>query len=126
LEAQFLGLAPNVDPQMQGRGFLFMVGSNAGRLSPGEAVVGYLKVPGEPLAGVIVPRQAVVRTEGSGWVYVLDANGAEAFTRTEISLDHPTDAGYFVGKGVGPGDYIVVNGAQDLLSIELKGQGGEE
>jgi hypothetical protein len=125
-EAEFLGLLPGVDPQMQGRGFLFLIGSNASRLSPGEAVVGHLKLPGEPLAGVVIPRDAVVRTDGAGWVYVLDTNGAEAFKRIEIPLDHPTEAGWFITNGMAAADYVVVKGAQQLLSIELKGQGGAD
>jgi hypothetical protein len=125
LDAAFVGLAPNVDLQMQGRGFNFQVRSNASRLAPGEAVVGYLKIPGEPLAGVVIPREAVVRTEGAGWVYLLDKGAAEAFTRTEVALDHPTEAGWFVTKGVSAGEYVVIKGAQQLLSIELKGGGGE-
>jgi hypothetical protein len=121
-EAELLGTAPIVDSQMQGHGFLFLVKSSAPRLTPGAAVVGYLKLPGEPLAGVMIPRDAVVRTEGLGWVYVLDRNGAEAFTRTAVALDHPTEAGWFVTKGVSPGAYVVVSGAQQLLSTESKGQ----
>jgi multidrug efflux pump subunit AcrA (membrane-fusion protein) len=105
---------------MQGQGFLFLVNPNATRLVPGQALVGYLQVPGEPVAGVVVPREAVVRTEGAAWVYVLDQAGAEAFARTEIPLDHPTDAGWFVPQGVSAGDYIVVKGAQQLLSIERR------
>jgi hypothetical protein len=125
VDAAFVGLSPNVDPQMQGRGFNFQVRSNASRLAPGEAVVGYLKVPGEPLTGVVIPREAVVRAEGAGWVYLLDKSAAEAFTRTEIALDHPTEAGWFLTKGVSAGQYVVIKGAQQLLSIELKGGGGE-
>jgi hypothetical protein len=124
-EAEFLGLAPTVDPQMQGRGFLLRIKSNASRLSPGEAVVGYLKVPGEPLEGVVIPREAVVRTEGAGWVYVSDNDGGKSFIRTQVALDHPTEAGWVVTKGVAARDRVVVNGAQQLLSIELKGAARE-
>jgi len=124
-EAEFLGLAPMVDPQMQGRGFLLRIKPNASRLSPGEAVVGYLKVPGAPVDGVVIPREAVVRTEGAGWVYVLDNAGGNSFVRTEVALGHPTEAGWFVTQGVATSDRLVVNGAQELLSIELKGAGGE-
>jgi len=125
LEAEFLGLAPTVDPQMQGRGFLLRIKSNASHLSPGEAVVGYLKVPGAPVEGVVIPREAVVRTEGAGWVYVFDSARGDSFIRTEVALDHPTEAGWFVSQGVVAIDRVVVNGAQELLSLELKGAGGE-
>jgi hypothetical protein len=124
LEGEFLGPATTVDPETQGRGFLFRVRPNPSRLSPGEAVVGYLRAPGAPVAGVLVPRAAVVRTEGAGWVYVA-AEGGKAFVRTGVALDRPTEAGWFVTQGVAAGDRLVVTGAQELLSAELKGAGGE-
>ncbi|MDB6065438.1 MAG: hypothetical protein JWR26_1646 [Pedosphaera sp.] len=119
VEADFLGATAGVDPQMQGRGFIFLVKQNGTGLVSGEAVTGYLKVPGETLEGVVIPRAAVVRTEGTGWVYVLKGS-AEAFRRTQIPLDHATDAGWFVSKGVTAEDYVVVTGAQTLLSEEMK------
>ena len=122
--AEFLEFASSVDPQMQGQGFVFRLKSNSLRLTPGEAVVGYLKIPGEPLAGVIIPRDAVVRVEGAGWIYILN-EGGEGFTRVEVALDHPTEAGWFVTKGATASDHVVATGAQQLLSLELKGQGAE-
>ncbi|HXP62820.1 MAG TPA: hypothetical protein VN829_20130, partial [Dongiaceae bacterium] len=83
------------------------------------------KVPGAPVDGVVIPREAVVRAEGAGWVYVLDNASGNSFIRTEVALGHPTEAGWFVTGGVGANDRLVVNGAQELLSIELKGAGGE-
>ena len=124
-DAEVLGPAPNVDPQFQGRGYLFRVQPNSARLSPGQAVTGCLKVPGEPRTGVVIPRDAVVRTEGAGWVYVLDKQASESFTRVQVALDCPLDAGWFVAQGVSPGDYVVVKGAQQLLSIERKGPEGD-
>jgi hypothetical protein len=124
LEAAFLGHAPGVDPQMQGRGFFFLLKPNPARLAPGEAVTGFLKLPGEPLAGVMIPREAVVRTEGAGWVYLLKGGG-ETFIRTQIPLEHPTEAGWLVTKEVTADDYVVVLGAQQLLSVEQKGSGGD-
>jgi len=41
-------------------------------------------------------------------------------------LDHPTDAGWFITKGVATTNYVVVAAAQQLLSTELKGQSGGE
>jgi uncharacterized membrane protein len=124
-DAAFLERAPSVDQQMQGQGFLFLLKPNSLRLTSGEAVAGYLKIPGEPLAGVIIPREAVVRVEGAGWMYVLN-QGGEGFTRIEVPLDHPTEAGWFVTKGATASDHVVATGAQQLLSIELKGVGGTE
>jgi hypothetical protein len=124
-EAEFLEPAPSVDPQMQGQGFIFLLKPNSPRLTAGESVVGYLRIPGELLAGVIIPRDAVVRTEGLGWIYVLNAAG-DAFTRIEVALDHPTEAGWFVTKGANSNDRVVVNGAHQLLSFEIKSAGGTE
>jgi len=124
-EAEYLEPAVSVDPQTQGRGFIFLLKPNSLRLTSGESVVGYIKTPGEPLAGIIIPREAVVRTEGAGWVYVLSSAG-DAFTRVEVALDRPTEAGWFVTKALSAGQYVVVTGAQQLLSIELKGAGGGE
>jgi hypothetical protein len=124
-EAVFLEMAPGVDPQMQGQGFIFLLRPNLPRLTSGEAVVGYLKISGQPLAGVIIPRDAVVRVEGAGWMYVLNGGG-EGFTRVEVALDHPTETGWFVIKGATASDHVVTTGAQQLLSLELKGAGGGE
>ena len=124
-DARFLGPAPTVDPLSQGRGFFFLITTNASRFFSGEAVTSHLRVAGEPIAGVIIPRGAVIRTEGAGWIYVMGASG-EAYTRTEIALDHPTDAGWFVAAGVTAQDHVVVTGAQQLLSAELKGKAGAE
>ena len=73
---------------------------------------------------MIIPREAVVRTEGAGWVYVLNSAG-DAFTRIEVALDHPTEAGWFVTKGVSAGDHVVVTGRAAVALLELKGQGEE-
>ena len=124
VNAGFLGAAAGIDPQLQGRGFVYLVKPNALPLLAGQAVTGFLKVAGAQLSGVIVPREAVIRTEGAGWVYILN-KGGDVFTRTEIPLDRPVEAGWFVTKGVTENDYVVGTGAQQLLSIELKGQGGE-
>ena len=119
-ESAFLAAAPNVDPQTQGRGFIFLVETNTAGLAPGEAVTGFIKITGEPQSGVIVPRAAVVRTEGSGWAYVLQGN-AEDFVRVAVPLDRPAGEGWFVTNGVTASNYVVVVGAQMLLSEELKG-----
>jgi hypothetical protein len=125
VDAEFLDAPTGVDPQLQGRGFIFLVRSNAVHLLGGEAVTGYLKIPGEPLAGVVVPRDAVVRVEGKGWVYLLNSD-SESFTRREIALDRPTENGWFVPGAITAGRYVVITGAQTLLSEELKASIGTE
>lgn len=119
VEAGFISPAANVDPQTQGEGFIFLVKPNAARLLPGAAVTGYIKASGELVAGVIIPREAVIRTENAGWIYVLQGN-AEDFTRTKIPLERATEAGWFITNGVTAEQYVLVTGAQMLLSEELK------
>lgn len=120
IEAQLLGPAPSVDPQMQGHGFLLQVTPNAG-LVPGAALTGYLSLPGEPRSGVLLPRSAVVRFDGSTWVYLQVSD--DTFKRESVSLETPLAGGWFL-RGLQPKDKVVTVGAQQLLSEELKGQGG--
>ena len=120
-EAQFLGPAPSADPAMQAQGFLFLQKSNP--LPPGAALVAWLTIPGDAESGVTVPREALLRHEGEVFVYV--QTGGNTFERKEIELDRPTEAGWFVHEGLKAQDKLVVVGAQQLLSEELKGQGGE-
>jgi hypothetical protein len=122
-QAKFLGPVTDVDPVIQGQGFVFSVQPNELSLAPGQAVTVWLQLPGEPTAGVIIPRDSVVRLEGAGWIYVMNKEkGGEAFTRKKIQLDRPADNGWFVeaAGGVKTNDYLVVTGAQTLLSEELK------
>ncbi|HWF19068.1 MAG TPA: hypothetical protein VG754_07360 [Verrucomicrobiae bacterium] len=120
--ADVLGRAPGVDPQIQGQGIVLQVKTNESHFLVGEAVTGFLKTPGDTLSGVIVPRSAVVRANGAAWVYAQTAD--EQFTRKEIALDHPVEGGWFVTEGVAAGDKLVIAGAQTLLSEELKGAFG--
>jgi hypothetical protein len=123
VEAQLIGPAPMVDPQMQGRGFLLLVTPNPSQLAPGAAVTGFLNLAGEAQSGVAVPRDAVIRFNGTAWVYL--QTGDDTFQRTEIALDRPLDNGWFVAAGLKPQDKVVIVGAQQLLSEELKGQSAE-
>jgi multidrug efflux pump subunit AcrA (membrane-fusion protein) len=119
-DAEYLGAAPNVDPQTQGQGFIFLVRIHGTPFLPGAALVGYVQRDNQLLNGVIVPADAVVRTEGAGWIYV-QHGGPDEFLRMKISLDHPAMSGWFVTTGVTAADAVVVTGAQSLLSEESKG-----
>ena len=123
VKADFFGDVPAVDPQTQARGYFFLLSTNTQQLTPGIAVTAFIQSNEQSQSGVIIPREAVVRKDGAGWIYVADSSG-EAYVRTEIALDHPTDAGWFVTKGVTASDHIVVTGAAQLLSEELKAQLG--
>lgn len=38
-------------------------------LRPGAAITAYLQAPGKPASGVVIPQSAVVRADGTTWVY---------------------------------------------------------
>ena len=114
--AELAGEAVTADPQTLGRGYLFVLNTNA--LAANSAVVAWLTLPGEEEKGAIVPREAIVRHEGEAFVYL--QTGDEKFERKEIELEHPLAAGWFV-EHLKPGAKIVIAGAQQLLSEELKG-----
>jgi hypothetical protein len=121
LPAEFVGPAASVDAQTLGRGFLFLVRTN--NLAANAVLDAWLSVGGEAEKGAIVPRDAIVRHEGEAFVYV--QNGGDRFVREKVELEHPVEKGWFV-DGLKPGTRIVIAGAQQLLSEELKGEGGGE
>ncbi len=118
VEAGYLGRALTTDPQTQGNGFLFIATNTSAWLSPGLAFTGFLSVAGEPVQGVIVPENAVVRSDKRAWIYA--QTGETNFTRREIRPNYPVASGWFVTNGVSPNDRVVVTGAQTLLSEERK------
>ncbi len=122
IEAKFIGMASAVDAQTQGQGLLFLVESNQSRLVPNAALEGFIKLPGDAKAGVNVPLNAVLRFNGATWVYLQTADGT--FQRKEVALERPLGEGWFVRESLKPQDKVVVVGAQQLLSEELKGQIG--
>jgi multidrug efflux pump subunit AcrA (membrane-fusion protein) len=117
LEGRRTGLAPT-DPQLLGETFLFSVDAGDQLLRPGMALTAYLRLPGEPTKGVLLPRSAIVRQEGSLWAYVRTAD--DKFARRAVERATPVEGGWFVPAGFKAGDAVVTAGAQMLLSEELK------
>ena len=113
---QLLGPALKSGPAMaMGPMFLAIVRTNASSLVPGLVVIAQADA-GVEETGFIIPREAVVRRGGVGWVYV-QTNGT-AFLRREIPLNRPHPDGWLVsGEWENP---VVVSGAQSLLSEEFK------
>jgi hypothetical protein len=118
--AEFLGTAPVVDPQFQGQGYLFLVRSNTAGLAPGQMVSGYVIYPGEAETGVNIPSAAIVRYNGTAWIYV--PISANQFERREVPLVSPTTNGWFAQAPFTAADKVVVSGAHQLLSEEVKDQ----
>jgi multidrug efflux pump subunit AcrA (membrane-fusion protein) len=87
---------------------------------PGTAVQAHIATSGTAINGVLVPRSCLLRHAGLTWVYV--QTGDDRFERRDCVLHTPLGEGWFVSKGVAPGEKVVVEGAQMLLSEELKSQ----
>lgn len=120
--ARYIGPAPQVDPQMQGQGFIFLLDSHP--LPPGTALTAWLTTAGAEQQGLLVPRSALLRHDGELFVYV--QSGAELFRRTRVELGRPLPAGWLVQSGLEMPAKVVVAGAQQLLSEELLGRGEAE
>jgi len=106
------------DAALPGDSYLYGVNAEGTRLRPGMAFSAWLRRSGDPVAGVVVPRGAVVRAAGARWVWVRTA--ADRFTRRELLHARPVEAGWFVTEGLLAGEGVVTAGAQLLLSEELK------
>jgi membrane fusion protein, multidrug efflux system len=119
-QGTFFSWAATADPQTQSQGLIYAVRQSEPRLVPGTAVVGWIPMPGPPMAGVQVPRAAVVRAAGRAWVYVQTAE--DTFARREVSLSHPMPHGWLATGGLAGGQRVVTTAAQMLLSEESKSQ----
>jgi hypothetical protein len=114
--AHVLGPALTTDSAVIGQAFLTLVATNAASLVPGSSIIAQFDT-GTRDVGVVLPRDAVVRHAGQGWVYV--ETGPQTFTRRAVPLDRPHSDGWLVpGQWTQP---IIISGAQSLLSEELKG-----
>jgi len=112
--------APTVVQALQGQPFLAVINTTQFPVRPGGAVSARIPISNTSEQGVIVPRSAVVRYDGSEWVYrAIDGN---RFVRGEIVPAETTTQGYFVTHELRPGTRIVTAGAQTLLSEELKSE----
>jgi len=120
LPGEAVALGTSVDPATQGQPFVFRIPTQGLPLRPGMAVTAWLRAPGARRKGVVVPRSAVIYTEGKPWVYVRRGEGA--FTRRAVTLERPLAGGWFVPGGLAAGDQVVTTGAQVLLSEESKSQ----
>lgn len=120
-EARYLGPAPATEVQFQGRGYLFLVETNPP--APGSALTAWLEFPGvPPETQVLVPRSALLRHGGEVFVEVKTRN--DTFTRRPVELDHAVNDGWLIRSGINPGDQVVIAGAQEIFSEEIKGPAG--
>jgi hypothetical protein len=123
-DASFISSFPRTDPRIQGRSFLFIARAQEG-LAPGANILAHFPV-GKQIKGVILPLSAIVWSDGKAWVFLEPTPGH--FVRRPATTDTVTEKGFLATEGFAPGERVVIQGAQDLLSEELQshGQSGGE
>lgn len=119
IQARFVSASPQTDPTVQGKSYYFR--APADDLRAGMRVTARMpNSTGKSVTGVIVPESAVVWYGGQAWVYRKEA--ANRFVRQAVSTEQEADTGWFNSGSLKPGQEVVVQGAQLLLSEEFKYQ----
>jgi hypothetical protein len=112
-----IGSLPTADPRLQTRGVLVELKGEAAKLSIGQMLSAQVPTAKDPpVAGVILPRSALVRRGARVWTYV--QTSPNTFMRREVHDYHPVAGGWFVASGFMEGDRVVSAGAAALLGIE--------
>lgn len=122
IAAQLLASSPQADPLLQGKTYFYT--APAENLRAGMRLNTQYLDSANTASGVIVPHNAVIWYGGKAWVY--HRYDMEKFVREPIHTDMESSNGWFIpeenASGLKSGDAIVTNGAQLLLSEELKYQ----
>lgn len=116
--ARLVGAAARADPRVPGRGAYYVVTGSSG-LVPGMNVTALLPSSGSA-GGATVPAGAVVNWQGKAWIYRRRQDGA--FVRTVIATDLHDAAGNYIVRDPVAGTPAATQGAQLLLSEELRSQ----
>lgn len=115
LAAIYLSDLPKADPHIQGAGYFYVAPANAGLL-PNMNVVVWFPSDGT-ITGAPVPASAIVWWQGQAWAY--QRTTSTHFVRRALS-GNGSDDGEHVVTGLDSGAFIVVRGAQALLSEEAR------
>ncbi len=119
VQARILGSARTADLRLLSPGLIAVVsGASAGALSSGLTAPCRLETSG-PVAGVLLPRAALVRTAGQTWVYV--KRDAETFQRRPVVGGQVDPGGLFAASGFRPGELVATSGAGALFAAETGG-----
>lgn len=122
--AVVLGPAKTAEARLQSPGLIGKVGgAQAQRLSVGLIAPVHL-AGGAAQSGVVIPRGALLRTEGATFAYVRTA--PNRFERREVVGGIADPAGLFVGGGFRAGELAAVAGGAALITAEHKSAEGEK
>ena len=120
--ATLVGPAVRGDPQFGGATFLFSAA--AGVLRGGTRMAVRHESADGASSGAVVPYEAVVWHGGKAWAYVASGEGDRGtrFVRRWVDTRDEVGLGWSNAERFGAGDRVVVEGAQLLLSEELRYQ----
>jgi hypothetical protein len=111
-----IGPAAAADARLQTAGLLGLVrGAAAQTLPTGRLMQADLEL-GATEEGFALPESALLRAEGSVFVYM--KTGPDTFARREVADGRATANGWFVAEGFKPDEQVVVDGAASLLAAE--------
>ncbi|MEM5383803.1 metal transporter [Paraburkholderia phymatum] len=116
--AQKLSASPSSDPSVQGNPWFYATDH---ALPVGTRTSARVPSSGPATQAIVIPERAVIWYGGQAWSYVQTA--PDRFTRRYVPADNEGDQGFVVTSGFHAGDAVVTQGAQLLLSEELKPQG---
>jgi hypothetical protein len=111
--ARLVSASPQTDPGMQGLAWFYRT---TAPLPAGARLAGRVDVRLQ--SGIRIPADAVVWYGGQPWAWVRTAG--TVFERRRIGQGVLDDGGFVVSQGFTPGDAVVVQGAQLLLSEESR------
>lgn len=116
VHAEVVGPARAAEPRLQSSGLIAVAhGKSAVLLSAGLIQSAHINTPASA-PGVVIPRSAVIRFNGSGWAYV--RRGPQSFERRRLDSPTPGEGGLFVTRGFNAGEEVVVQGAAELFGVE--------
>lgn len=113
-----LSASPIADPAVQGSPWLYVAERT---LAAGLRTSANAPTSNQTVSGLLIPERAVVWYGGQTWAYV--QTSPDRFTRRYVASGDERNQGFVVTSGFRAGDQIVTQGAQLLLSEELKPQG---
>jgi hypothetical protein len=118
IPAHKISASPQTDPTVQGNPYFYIADHT---MPAGTHTIAHIPLSGENTPGVLIPESAVLWYGGQRWVYVNIS--ADHFARRPVSSGASVSGGFMVTSGFRPGDKVVVQGAQLLLSEELRPHG---
>ncbi|GAC1378721.1 MAG: hypothetical protein NVS3B3_20840 [Aquirhabdus sp.] len=110
--------SPQADPAIQGASYLYVVEE---ALPVSLHTSAHIPLSEKGTSNPLIPESAIVWYGGQSWVYI--KKDANHFTRRFVPVKQGESHGGAVASDIKAGDEIVINGAQLLLSEELRPQG---